>query len=308
MRTNASGPPAADGASFEEVDGLCAFETLAIQLQIHANDTLERKTLSQRFDVPAQLTVMLLLEGDVRVSINQTTCLMSARNGPTGYIWLLGEPGHLERHFQAGQRVRKVNVTVPLQGMENIRLNAALRDHICLDAPRTQVASWTPSPHALRCAQEILNQRTPQDGAHSLDAYIAALSLIQQALRITHESTSPKNPEKVSSPGDRDMTRARKIRERILMAGPKANPTPQTLAEELGMSVSTVQRLFKAAYGSSIMDFQRTERLNAARTQLLQGGVTVGEAGHSAGYRTVSNFSSAFQRTFGYPPSACLRR
>jgi AraC-like DNA-binding protein len=79
------------------------------------------------------------------------------------------------------------------------------------------------------------------------------------------------------------------------------------LAQELGMSVSTMQRLFKAAYGTSVVSFQRTERLKTARTKLLQGRMTVGEAGYQAGYSNVSNFSSAFQKAFGYPPSVCTR-
>lgn len=292
----------------EEVDGLCVFDTLAIQLQIHANDTLERRTLSQRFDMPAQLTVMLLLEGEIQVSINQTNCRMSARNGPTGYLWLMSEPGTLVRHIQAGQRVRKVNVTVPLEGVESIRLPGALRDHISLDTPRSSVAGWPPSPHALRCAQEILTQRGQQDSMHSLEAYIAGLSMLQQALRIKNEFAQLQTRDATISVGDRDMARARKIRDRILMGECEKNATPHKLAHELGMSVSTLQRLFKVAYGTSVVDFQRTERLKAARTQLLEGGLTVGEVGYRAGYSTPSNFSSAFQRTFGYPPSACTRR
>lgn len=292
----------------EEVDGLCAFETLAMQLKLHANDTLERKTLFRRFEMPAQLTVMLLLEGDLHVSINQTDCQMSARDGPKGYIWLLSEPGTLERHIQAGQRVRKVNVTVPLENVNSIQLPDALRDHISLNTQSGHVAHWEPSAHALRCAQEILTQSSHQGSMHSLEAYIAGLSLIQQGLRLTNESMRLQTPAAALPPGDRDMTRARKIRERILACEQQEQATPQRLAQDLGMSVSTLQRLFKAAYGSSIMDFQRSERLNAARTQLLEGGLTVGEAGYRAGYSTVSNFSSAFQRTFGYPPSSCLRR
>lgn len=298
----------ASDALIEEVDGLCAFDTLAIQLQIHANDTLERRTLSQRFDMPAQLTVMLLLEGDVRVSINQTSCLMSAKNGPTGYLWLMTQPGTLLRHIQAGQRVRKVNVTVPLEGVESIHLPEALRDHICLDSPRLRVASWAPSPHALRCAQEILNRRGQQDSMHSLEAYIAGLSMLQQALRIKNGSAHLHTEEAPTPVGDRDMARAQKIRERLLVGERHKTSTPRELAQELGMSVSTMQRLFKSAYGTSVVDFQRTERLKAAKTQLQQGGLTVGEVGYRAGYSTLSNFSSAFQRVFGYPPSACVRR
>jgi len=293
----------------DNVDGLCAFDTLSIQLKIHANDTLERKSLSQRFDVPAQLTVMLLLEGDIQVSINQTSCRMSAHNGPAGYLWLVTKPGALVRHSKAGQRVRKVNISVPLAGVESIQLPRELREHIRLDAPRPSVASWSPSPQALRCAQDILTKRgQPDNGMHSLQSYIAGLSLLQQALRTTNEETRPQTPPVTPQVKDRDMVRASMIRDRILMSEEHQNATPKRLAQELGMSESTLQRLFKAAYGMSVMAFQRTERLNAARVLLLEGRLTVGEAGYRAGYSTVSNFSSAFQRTFGYPPSACLRR
>jgi AraC-like DNA-binding protein len=302
-------PEPESDALIQQVDGLCAFDNLSIQLQIHANDTLERRTLSQRFDMPAQLTVMLLLEGSIRVSINQTICHMSARNGPVGYLWLLTQPGSRVRHTQAGQRVRKVNITVPLEGVESIRLPRELRDYICLDQPRPQVASWAPSPQALRCAQELLTQRGQQDdGMHTLEAYIAGLSLLQQALRITNESAQLHAPVDPLPVKDRDMARARKIRECLMRDAVDGTATPEVLARELGMSVSTLQRLFKAAYGTSVMDFQRTERLKAARSKLLAGRLTVGEAGYQAGYSNVSNFSSAFQRAFGYPPSACMHR
>lgn len=303
----ANNPPRPD-MLIEKVDGLCAFDTLSIQLQIHANDTLERKSLSQHFDMPAQLTVMLLLEGEVQVSINQTTCRMSAHKGPTGYLWLMTQPGTLVRHIQAGQRVRKVNVTIPLESVESIQLPHELREHIGLDAPRPSVASWSPSPQALRCAQEILTQPGRDDSMHSLQAYIAGLSMLQQALRITHEETRTHAHAATLPVKDRDMVRAGLIRDRILMSEEHQNATPQWLAQELGMSVSTLQRLFKAAYGVSVMEFQRTERLKVVHALLREGRLTVGEAGYRAGYSTVSNFSSAFQRTFGYPPSACTRR
>lgn len=303
-----SAPPSASETLIQEVEGLCAFESMAIQLQIHANDTMERKTIFQQFAMPAQLTVMLLLEGDVRVSINHTDYLMSARNGPVGYIWLLTKPGTLERHIKAGQRVRKVNVSVPLESVEKIQLPEALRQHICLDAQRTSVSTWSPSPHAMRCAQEILSQPAQQDSMHSLEAYIAGLCMLQQGLRLTQESPQLAASQAPSPVGDRDMARARRIRERILRAESIEITTPQLLAREFGMSVSTVQRLFKAAYGTSVTEFQRSERMKTAKTLLLEGGLTVGEVGYRAGYSTLSNFSSAFQRTFGYPPSACVRR
>jgi AraC-like DNA-binding protein len=300
--------PPTSGSLAQAVDGLCVFDSLALQLQIHANDTLERKTLARRFDTPPQLTIMLLLEGEIGVSINQTRCRMSARQGPVGYLWLLSRPGTLIRHTHAGHRVRKVNVTLSLEGVESLQLQPALRASIDLDQPRTSVAQWVPNPHAIRCAQEILGHQRQQGSLRSLDAFISGLSLFQQALKTTVQQSSIETSAGPAPLKDRDMMRARKIRELILSHAPHETACPQQLAQALGMSVSTLQRLFKAAYGSSVMEFQRSERLKAARSQLLNGGLTVGEVSYRAGYSTASNFSSAFQRAFGYPPSACTRR
>lgn len=300
-------PCPADEPLIDAVDGVCAFESLAMQMQVHANDTLERRTLSQRFDLPAQLTVMLLLEGELRVAINQTHCIMSARRGPVGYLWLMAAPGTLVRHIRAGQRVRKVNVTLPLSALDDLRLSPVLRDRLSLDSPRAGVACWLPTPHALRCAHEILGARQG-DELQALSVSIAGLSMVQQALRAASAASSGLAPTRGIAPADRGMARARLIRARLLEDMSREAAPPSALARELGMSESTLQRVFRAAYGSSIVAFQRQERLQRARAQLLDGGLTVGEVGYRAGYAKLSNFSSAFQRTFGYPPSACVRR
>ncbi len=137
---------------------------------------------------------------------------------------------------------------------------------------------------------------------------MASWSPTPQALRTTNEEVRPQTLPATPQVKDRDMVRASMIRDRILTSEEHQSATPQRLAQELGVSESTLQRLFKATYGMSVMTFQRTERLNAARALLMEGRLTVGEAGYRAGYSSLSNFSSAFQRTFGYPPSACLRR
>ncbi len=54
------------------------------------------------------------------------------------------------------------------------------------------------------------------------------------------------------------------------------------------------------------MEFVRTRRLDMVLRDLLDHGITVGEAAHRAGYSNTANFSTAFQRQFGYPPSVCL--
>jgi AraC-like DNA-binding protein len=301
-----SDEPAQGGRLRKVVDGLCVFDTLNLQLQVHANDSLERESQAQQFDMPPQLTIMLLLEGDLQVSVNGNVYRMSAQHGPVGHLWLLAQPGKLVRHTKKGQRVRKVNATLSLDGVESIDLPAELKAHICLDSPRASIARWTPSPNALRCAHDLLSQHATPSGLRSLQTCIAGLSLFQQAVQAVQGLDRVRSPEEMANLSDRDAERARRIRECIQQHDLREPPSPQALANAFGMSVSTLQRLFKAAYGMSVMEFTRKERLQSARKALLQGRLTVGEAGYRAGYNTASNFSTAFQRTFGYPPSACV--
>jgi AraC-like DNA-binding protein len=100
--------------------------------------------------------------------------------------------------------------------------------------------------------------------------------------------------------------RARKARDYIL----RSIGEPMALgdiASRNGMSISTLQRVFKTCFGTTVHEFVRTRRLELARLALLDKGLTVGEAAFQAGYSSPANFSTAFQRAFGYRPSACLR-
>ncbi|MFP4283835.1 MAG: helix-turn-helix transcriptional regulator, partial [Opitutales bacterium] len=67
-------------------------------------------------------------------------------------------------------------------------------------------------------------------------------------------------------------------------------------------------RRFVARMGRSFRDYLSQHRLERARRLLEDGAGNVTEAAFSAGYSSVSQFSRAFRRHFGKPPSAVARR
>ncbi|WP_425487890.1 helix-turn-helix transcriptional regulator [Microvirga lupini] len=68
------------------------------------------------------------------------------------------------------------------------------------------------------------------------------------------------------------------------------------------MSTSSLQRHFRAAFGMTVFEFIRNEKLNEAWRLLMQEGISVGEAAYRAGYSSAANFTTAFKRRFGVLP------
>ena len=74
------------------------------------------------------------------------------------------------------------------------------------------------------------------------------------------------------------------------------------LAAEVGLSVSSFNRHFRAATSMSALQYQKQLRLQQARLRLLANPVDVAGTGHAVGYTSASQFSREYRRLFGAPP------
>ncbi|MCX8997372.1 AraC family transcriptional regulator [Rhizobiaceae bacterium BDR2-2] len=80
------------------------------------------------------------------------------------------------------------------------------------------------------------------------------------------------------------------------------------MAGTLGTSQATLQRLVRKAHRCSLNAFVRNRRLENARQALLFGNSSISEIAFNAGYAHLSNFTAAFHKRFGYPPSAVRKQ
>jgi AraC-like DNA-binding protein len=76
----------------------------------------------------------------------------------------------------------------------------------------------------------------------------------------------------------------------------------EDLASLAGMSPASFHRHFKAATAMSPLQFQKTLRLQHARS-LLIATPDVSRAGYAVGYESASQFSREYARQFGAPPA-----
>jgi AraC-like DNA-binding protein len=74
------------------------------------------------------------------------------------------------------------------------------------------------------------------------------------------------------------------------------------LAAEVGLSVSSLNRHFRAATSMSPVQYQKQIRLQRARIRLLANPADVAGAGHAVGYASASQFTREYRRLFGAPP------
>lgn len=76
----------------------------------------------------------------------------------------------------------------------------------------------------------------------------------------------------------------------------------EDLAATVGLSVSTLNRHFRAATAMSPLQYQKQLRLQQARARLLADPTDVAGVGHAVGYTSASQFTREYRRLFGAPP------
>ena len=78
----------------------------------------------------------------------------------------------------------------------------------------------------------------------------------------------------------------------------------ESLARAFGFERSYLYRMFMKKYGIGVKEFIIKTRMEKARTFLLSG-YSVAHTAYMVGYKDEFNFSRAFKKYYGTPPSAC---
>ena len=81
-------------------------------------------------------------------------------------------------------------------------------------------------------------------------------------------------------------------------------PGTLDLARLVGVNLTTLQQNFRAAFGTTIFGYVRTQRLKIGRILIVEHGLGVAEAGYRVGFTNAAAFTAAYRRNFGHPPSA----
>ncbi|MEM9060855.1 MAG: helix-turn-helix transcriptional regulator [Pseudomonadota bacterium] len=281
--------------------GEFALQQYSDGLRVHVTSGVESSDLTAKFTVGPALTIFILLEGYVAFTIEDAIWELGADDGvnvETGLIWSRTRDTVVERHMRRGRHVCKVGITLEPVWFEKLDLPLPSALMQFRERHLAQV-QWCPSPGALRNAHDIIR---PIETA----PLQARLATQQKALQIVQEAFGLFDEEAVAEPNGTLAARAPEIRD-FLDDNLDLDLSLEQIGRSLGMSVTVLQERFRDAFGMTIGEYRRQQRLIRAMLAIRDEGTTVTDAALVAGYSSPANFATAFSRHFGYPPSQVRR-
>lgn len=162
-------------------------------LVLHATDTQERYDLDTEVVQRDGMTAYLFLEGDVDATIGERP-LNVGRCGREVEAVLVSRarPDLFHRHSHRGAHIRKVNVSVNEEWLEESGFNDAGNHRDVLRFARDHLAEarWRPSPRLIALAEQILHPPAYSGPLQALYLESRALEILTEALlAINHAET-----------------------------------------------------------------------------------------------------------------------
>lgn len=202
--------------------------------------------------------------------------------------------GHVERTVMLTLQPQWLDRHLP--GEEGMALRAFAQRHLALQ-------TWKASGQAVAAAQQMLRPPVLPPPLWRLYQKSRALDIVVEALAHAHGAAA----EQAAPLSPRDRRRMAALREWIDQGGADALSLAE-IAARACVSVNTLQRHFRAMWGTTVAQYLRDGRLSRARLALERDGISVAQAAGIAGYGSAANFATAFRRRFGVPPGQVRAR
>lgn len=287
------------------IKGRLALGKTFSDILVHYSDGIEQENISTSIKCPTGITLGVILQGKIAFSLDNKDFELSAdKHSPICFAYNLSHNSLWKRNFIANNHVIKVVVSLPNYWLNQRFLNNDAGNHDLNPCIQSLLCSHQKLIHCqanhpcVDSSQRIINSQQQQLSNIELESI--ALAFIAAHLRnLNPYLAQPLLPEQYINP------EALKIRayieQHIIQSHPPIQPNLTRIAYDLAISVSSAQRLFKANFGRTIIDYVRCRRLELAREQLNKK-VSIGEVSYQAGYKHSSNFSLAFKKMFGITP------
>lgn len=297
------------GANDDLMKGSFRKSTIRRGLTFHYSDLTSLRDLNTKTEASPHLGIKLFFQGGIAARIGHLDIPMPSEQPggswvPSATLFHQREHEVFARHAAAGDRTRKLSIKILPEWLESgdVFADGEASGLKRFTGHKLAARSWSPSRTLLALAEQMINPP-------ALEPYLARLYMESRIIGVIAEAFGLLSED--HSAGGRttlslaERRRLRKAEEMLLDY--KSTPSIEILASEIGVSVNTLQRLFQAAYGTSVFSHIRDRRLEQARLALETEGLAIAQAAHIAGYTSPANFSTAFKRRFGFSPSQCRR-
>ena len=251
-----------------------------------------------------RLIVTVLFDGSHRLIVDgQALDFHSGDEFGAGTVYLLNTArvSRLQYVPSDGAPVRSVTIAAPHTWLDKLMRNATETDPVLRDFLSTHLAQLSfPTNRQIHHLADQIYDPPPTLGGEvrALHRKARALDILCHACAAVraHTGERPRLHPQLAS-----RRRSERVRDYVL-ANLGKNLTIETIAAEIGASVSSVQRHFKEHFRMTVFEFIRSERLARACAALERDGVTIAQAAYAAGYADPSTFTVAFKRAYGVLP------
>ena len=281
-------------------------------LHMHSDDTREARDMVAQTEIDEGVRIVLLLDGLVDVSYGQRRMSLSGRTGqPVALMVSVAERDQFVRRTRRGGYARRVSIglgpdwiaqALGEDGPRGASSGVAdfLRQHLAMH-------QWQMSPRAVAIAEQIV--RPPQFEPILQNIYLEsrALELVGEAMGALSRHSSAPPPPMATALRPQEHRRMRELHA-FLSTGGADELSLDAIARHAGLNANSLQKQFRALYGTTVFDFIRQTRLQRARQALERDGLTVGQAALMAGYNSAANFATAYRRCFGISPKQSRAR
>lgn len=285
-------------------------------LHVHADDLVDAQDFTASGQIEQGLRIVVVLDGAVDVSYGSRRvslgCAAGGRSGrvPQAMLISIAETDRFERRARRGAHARRLSVGV---GADWLAQAMGPTHSELIDDFRVRhlaLHPWQPSARIVAMAEQIV--RAPDLNPLFLHLYMESrvLELVGEALgslgHTTQTAVSALPPEAVRLL-PHEHRRIRTLHD-FLQREHACELSLDGLARQMGTNANTLQKHFRAVYGTTVFEFVREQRLQRARESLERDGITVGQAAQLAGYNSAANFATAYRKRFGLPPKHARMR
>lgn len=290
------------------IEGRFLLRRLKSGIVLHATEIRDLHEMTTQIVTGPDLTFFVVLDGHVDFSIGDRGYYVADRrntraNADCGAL-MLTDHAMMTRRAHKGDRTRKITVSVGADWLEDMEEAACGTELKRFTTSHLAHAAWRASPRVIGLAEQILN---PPD----LRPLLKEMYIESRSIELVAECLATLSGHEIAAPplGALSMREARQARAaRDYIEANLQKPLSLTeIARAVGLSPTSLQRHFKACYGTTVVEFLRARKLDQARDALERNGISITKAAYLAGYSSPANFATAFRRAFGMQPRTVRR-
>lgn len=303
--TRSTSPNAVLDHNQDVMQGKWSYQLFGHGLSMHYVDMEEIEDVSFSSQIPAGISFNIVYQGDISFTLGDHHYNLKAQKPGQAVCscYAIKQPEMLTRHTQKGMWVRKVNVFSEKKWLVDRTSNDEdLQKINQLFSTNGQLLTWQPSDQINQIVADLISIDNDIPYTQSLQIEAEILKLLSVLLTEIFENL--KTPSQLDTAATTKDTEFFQQCKALLEHSMDEGLSLADIASNFNISISTLQRRFKASSGMTVAEYIRWLKLDKSKQQLIEGHLTIGEIAYEAGYNHTANFISSFKRQFTVSPAA----